>query len=214
MRAGRLPCLEWAVASATCPGESACGDLALVQGLPSGALVVVLDGVGHGAAAASAARRALEAITADAGRSVIALVRRCHADLAGTRGAVMGLARLDVADETMSWLAVGNVDGLLIRAPGPAPRQREGVVMRGGTVGHQLPPLRAAITSIARGDLLVFATDGIRPGFHRLLDHAVSPGELAQRVLADYGRETDDALVLVARYLGAESCEASESSMG
>jgi hypothetical protein len=72
--------------------------------------------------------------------------------------------------------------------------------------------LRAAITSVARGDLLVFATDGIRAGFHKLLENTKSPSDLAHLILTACGRETDDALVLVARYLGADSCEVSRSS--
>jgi len=53
------------------------------------------------------------------------------------------------------------------------------------------------------GDTLIFATDGIRSDFlNELLSPRDSPRTLADRVLAGWGRQTDDSLVLVARYLG------------
>ena len=37
--------------------------------------------------------------------------------------------------------------------------------MRGGVVGYELPIVQASVTAIAPGDVLIFATDGIRPSF-------------------------------------------------
>ena len=71
-----------------------------------------------------------------------------------------------------------------------------------GIVGHQLPTLRAAVTSVNPGDLLIFFTDGIR---QHLLSKPIpgqSPQHIADRICARFSKGTDDALVLVARYLG------------
>jgi hypothetical protein len=56
------------------------------------------------------------------------------------------------------------------------------------------------VTSIARGDLVLLATDGIEVGFLGNLRSAGSPQELADRILAKHTTGTDDALVLVGRY--------------
>src|SRR5437667_461770 len=80
------------------------------------------------------------------------------------------------------------------------------LVTRGGIVGGTtLPPLRPDVVSIARGDLLIFATDGIRGGFTEGLPTDATPQQLADEILARYGKGTDDALVLVARYAGGGS---------
>jgi hypothetical protein len=50
------------------------------------------------------------------------------------------------------------------------------------------------------GDTLIFVTDGIRSGFARGLSTGDPPQLMANRILAEYGKGSDDALVLVARY--------------
>jgi len=55
---------------------------------------------------------------------------------------------------------------------------------------------------VAPGDTLVLATDGIQSGFADELAVDASPQQLADQILARSGKSTDDALVLVARYVG------------
>jgi hypothetical protein len=123
----------------------------------------------------------------------------------GTRGVAMSLAQFSVTDDTMTWLAIGNVEGVLVRSePGSSPA-REAVIMRGGVIGSRLPPLQATVVAVAPGDLLVFATDGVRPGFSALANPIHAPKKIADAILATHGKDTDDALVLAARYLGARA---------
>jgi hypothetical protein len=96
---------------------------------------------------------------------------------------------------------VGNVEGVIVRADAS---HAESVVMRGGTVGFKLPPLRAGAVPISPGDTLAMATDGIRPGFRGEVVPTRSPREIADAVLAAWSTSTDDACVLVARYTGTE----------
>lgn len=163
-------------------------------------LIAVLDGLGHGDEAADAAERAAHVLGEHAEESVIALMRRCHRELQGTRGVVMTLAQISPHDETLTWLGVGNVEGVLVRKRGETPR--ESVLMRGGVVGYQLPPLSASVHALSRGDCVILATDGIRPEFSNQLSPDEAPQHLADRVLTEFRREADDALVLVARYRG------------
>ena len=55
---------------------------------------------------------------------------------------------------------------------------------------------------MAPGDTLILSTDGIRSGFAASVTSAEAPQVIADRVLAGYAKGTDDALVLVVRYLG------------
>ena len=195
--------IGWAVAELTQPGQSESGDRHLVLSTPDGGLVAVVDGLGHGAEAASAAKVAVRALERGGDRPLVQLFRDCHQSLIGTRGAVISAAAFSFLDETMTWLGVGNVDGRLLRAPvagGPPP---EALLVRGGVVGAHLPPLVSKIVPIRRGDTLIVATDGIRSDFLDALLPYQEPQPLADHVLARWGTQSDDALVLVVRYLGA-----------
>jgi len=198
----RAALIEWGVATLTLPGERESGDLHLVKPVRAGVLVSVVDGLGHGAAAAAAARAAVAALNRHAQESVLPLLQRCHQALAGTRGAVVSVALFDRADGSMTWLGVGNVEGVLLYADAGGRRGRERLVTRGGIVGSELPPLRAEVLAVAPGDTLVLATDGIQSGFADELTVDAPPQQLADQILARSGKSTDDALVLVARYVG------------
>ena len=194
--------IDWGVATLTLPGERESGDLHLVKPVRAGVLVSVVDGLGHGVDAAAAARAAVAALNRHAQESVLLLLQRCHQALAGTRGVVVSIALFDRTDGSMTWLGVGNVEGVLLYADGGGRRGRERLVTRGGIVGSELPPLRAEVLAVAPGDTLVLATDGIQSGFADELTVDAPPQQLADQILARSGKSTDDALVLVARYVG------------
>jgi hypothetical protein len=194
--------VDWAVATLALAGEEESGDLHVVAPFEEGALVAAIDGLGHGPEAAAAARNAAQTIHAHAGDPVMDLLERCHQSLRGTRGAVITLASFNTGRGTMSWTGVGNIEGTLLRADPQEQRRRESVMLVGGVPGHQLPSLRANELKVFAGDTLVLATDGVRGGYLDLVDPGDPPQRLADQLLADYGRDTDDALVLVARYLG------------
>ena len=194
--------IEWGVASRPLPGEGSSGDRHVVETYPGGALVAAVDGLGHGEEAAEAAATAAAILSRYRDEPVASLVDRCHEGLKSTRGVAMSIASLGGTGHTMSWLGVGNVEASLLRgAAGPRP-VRESLVLRGGVVGYRLPRLVPSVVSVAPGDVLVFATDGIeRPSFEglRMSD---PPGRIAGDILARFARDTDDALALVVRYRG------------
>lgn len=194
--------IEWGVAVQAFSKQPESGDGYLVESYPRGVLVAVVDGLGHGPRAAVVAKTAVAALEGHAHETVDLLIKRCHQELLGTRGAVMSLAAFSARDEAMTWVGVGNVAGLLLRADQKAARPREALLSRGGVVGYHLPSLYPAVLSIYPGDTLVFATDGLRSGFTGGVVLGDSPQEIADHLLETYGRSTDDALVLVARYVG------------
>jgi negative regulator of sigma-B (phosphoserine phosphatase) len=102
----------------------------------------------------------------------------------------------------MTWVGVGNVEAVLVRAP-EAPGCDEALATRGGIIGYRLPRLVSHTLVVARGDTLALASDGIRHGFRIALTATAEPQELADRILSGWSTGHDDACVLVARYLGA-----------
>jgi phosphoserine phosphatase RsbX len=182
--------------------EPASGDVHVVARFPGGVLVGVIDGLGHGPEAAAAANGAARVLEAFAGEPIPALFERCHEALRGTRGAVVSVASFDAPSSSMTWSGVGNVEGFLFRAARGAEPAREAIMLRGGIVGYQLPSIRVSALQVSCGDVLVFATDGLRSGFADRLPATGTPQEIADALLARHARGSDDALVVVARYLG------------
>ncbi len=194
--------IEWGAATFTLRGQVESGDRHVVAPFGPGVLVAAIDGLGHGDGAAEAASRAANVLEDVSAESVIALVRRCHESLRRTRGVVMSLASFHAPDDTMTWLGVGNVEGRLLRAARDSNPPLETLLLRGGVVGNQLPPLQAALLSVAPGDVLVLATDGVAlPPVPEVGLHD-RPQSIAERILGRQKKETDDALVLVVRWVG------------
>src|SRR5258707_13527457 len=81
--------IEWGVASRALPGEAQSGDLHFVKQVGAGALVAVVDGLGHGAEAATAARAAVAALEGHATESPVPAIQAGHRALHGPPGTVL-----------------------------------------------------------------------------------------------------------------------------
>lgn len=194
---------DWAYAARTAPGQVESGDRHLVQAVDDGVLIAAIDGLGHGPEAARAsaeAATALSASTADA--PLPRMMGECHAALEKTRGATVSLARFDATKPRLNWLAVGNIHGQIVRRTPAHSRRDESLLLLPGMVGEQLPRLRESELPMARGDMLVLMTDGVDPQAAERLDTRRPPCETAQAVLEQGVNSRDDALVVVARYMG------------
>ena len=192
--------IEWGWAGRGLELES--GDAHVVTPFPGGALVALVDGLGHGPEAAAAANAAVSVLSANAGDLLVPLVLRCHDALRKTRGAVMSVAAFRTVDSSMTWIGVGNVDGVLLRVRPDAQQANEAINVRGGVVGYQLPTLREETLAVSPGDTLVMTTDGIRGGFSGDISIEHHPQEIAESIMVRLAKGTDDAHVVVARYLG------------
>ena len=192
--------LEWAVCATALPGQMRSGDAFLVQQTGAGVLVAVVDGLGHGDEAADVAEQALASLRRTAELSLVRSLTACHDALRGSRGVVATLAVLDPDRSQLAWLAVGNVDAVVLRRRNWGVRQSScAVALRAGVVGDRLPPLREGTVTMTAGDTLIAVTDGIFPSFVENVDLSLDTPTLARRLHQCYSRMTDDALVLVAR---------------
>jgi len=194
--------IDWAVAMRPMTGQAVSGDLHVVKPFGHCVLLAVIDGIGHGTEADRAAHVAADVLEKHANESTISLMRLCHAALAETRGAVVTLACLNFAENTMNWLGVGNVEGRLFRADPNVLPSHENILLRGGLIGYQLPSLHASVLPVMRGDLLLFATDGLHVGFDQRINLIESPRQIADGIMSRHFKGTDDGLVLAVRYLG------------
>lgn len=198
--------IDVGVANRTLKGERESGDSWVLAPFDGGVLLAVIDGLGHGPEAAHPAQLARRALQAEPRTDLVSLIERCHIALRHTRGAVMTLVQIRLAGPSMTWVAVGNVEGRLVRGQRSQERashSSEAVLLMGGVVGYQLPALKPATLALHPGDTVMLATDGLRAvALEALSQRSASAQEQADSLLATHGRDTDDALVLIARYQG------------
>lgn len=185
----------------TVPGETVTGDRHVVREDEHGIVLAVIDGLGHGKGAAHAAALAASVVETVKSEDPVEIVSECHRALIASRGVVMTVLSLNPANNVLSCLAVGNVLAMIVRkGPNPYMPLRDFVVLRGGVVGHMLPPLHSSYLKLEVGDTLILATDGVRIDFTTDRGLRQPPQLLADRILANYAGGSDDALVLAARY--------------
>ena len=193
--------LERGEAGAPLAGETRTGDLAVFAPYEGGALVAVIDGLGHGGAAADASEAAAAILSERPDDPPDVLLKRCHDALRSTRGVVATLAWFDLGSACLRWTGIGNVEGRLVRANRQRGDSDDSPTLFGGVLGWSLPAVRVVTTELAPGDCLVMATDGVAADFGSSLVPGVPAPEQAKRILASHARGSDDALVVAVRYL-------------
>ena len=125
--------LHWAERSRPIPGEVESGDLPVVLPFPGGALLAVMDGLGHGPEAAAAARLAADVLRSNPARRPAEQISSCHAALKGSRGVAMLVVSVSFTPPTIAWAGVGNIEGWQVSGG-----RREAMISRAGVVGYQI----------------------------------------------------------------------------
>jgi serine phosphatase RsbU (regulator of sigma subunit) len=189
------PPLVVAAATRPYPGETANGDAWSVQWTENACRIAVIDGLGHGPAAAAAARAATDTLAAHPDLAPDEALRLCHQALAGTRGAAISIARIEPAGARLIYAGVGNIEARLWQAAG---LQRP--IAYRGIVGATLRTIRPFELRLEPQWLLFVHTDGVSARFEPEGLSAFTwrdPQRLADEVLRGWGRPTDDATVVV-----------------
>ncbi len=203
MPVGATGIIDYGMARSTRDGETVIGDRHVIRAHSGGVIMAVIDGLGHGGEAAAASDIAAQVVETHRSTDIVEIVTACHERLRASRGVVMTVVSITPAAHIFTALGVGNVTGMIVR-PGDSVDEpaRDFVLLRGGVVGHLLPGLRPSVMQVAPGDLFILATDGISIEFMTEERLTQPPQGIAERILARHAVRTDDALVLVARYIG------------
>lgn len=195
------PHLAVAGAGRPYPGETVSGDAWIAHGAGGAWRLAVVDGLGHGDGAAAAAAAAIAALTAAPSARPVEAIERCHAALRGTRGAVMGVAWLDLDTDHLTWAGIGNVEARLWT---PGGRTERPISFR-GIVGSTLSRVRAFDLALPAGSYLAVYTDGISQRWEAADLPELAPNRLgtaAEAIVQRWGRDTDDATIVLAAYHG------------
>ena len=192
--------VEWGIYCRAMLGESVCGDGWRAAVERTRASFMVVDGLGHGALAAEAAHRAVDAFSASPHSAPVAILEQIHKRMAGSRGGVVAAASLDINAGRLAYAGVGNISGSLHHNG-----SSKGLVSHNGTIGVQVRKFQAFDFDWQANGILVMHSDGLKsrwslaeyPG----IGHS-HPAIIAATLARDFDRGRDDVTVLVAR-LGA-----------
>ncbi len=182
------------------PGETVVGDAWYADWRGPVCRLSVIDGLGHGPLAATAAHAAVGAIERLDTVNPLELLTACHRALVSTRGAAIWVGCLDAHTGRLQYAGAGNVEGRLWQLG-----REQRLIGQRGIVGGILPRLRAYEVLLLGGCVLVVYSDGVQQRFQLddlIVDRAAEPGHIAQDILAGWARSTDDATVLAAVWDG------------
>jgi len=179
------------------PGEDVAGDAWTMQAADGQWRMLVVDGLGHGTGAATAAQAALRVAEQAAALDPVALLESLHGALRTTRGAAAAAATVAPHAAKGVFAGIGNIRGLVHTHDG-----ERNLVSHNGTLGHQVRKFQAFEFTFAKRALLVMHSDGIAthwnfsayPGLTR--HH---PAVIAATIYRDHARIRDDATVAVLR---------------
>lgn len=179
------------------PSQDQSGDGWGLKITPEGFDLWVVDGLGHGPAAAASADQAIAAADDAAPGDLRGLLLGMNESLRGLRGAVASAASFQRASRTLSVCGVGNIQVATVNPTGECRRYAP----QNGILGGRAPRLRIDRGSLTEGACVVMHSDGlssIDPS--RLTGLWMRPvGLISGVLLRDFGRAADDACVVVAR---------------
>ena len=183
-------------------GETHCGDECAYWQEGGKATLCIVDGLGHGDHAERAAQAAVEYVAGHLGEPLADIFAGCNRALRRTRGVAMGIAVVDEDAGTLIYAGIGNTRIMIVRGTRPVIHLSSNY----GIVGGGYRKLTPETVELHPGDLVILSSDGIKERCDLSAYGDALRGDvqqLAERILHDWARETDDAAVLVFRSEGA-----------
>jgi negative regulator of sigma-B (phosphoserine phosphatase) len=174
-------------------GLSICGDSFLVEQHNGTVLAAVIDGLGHGYESSVAAERATEVIRESADLSVGAILRRCHEALRVTRGAAVGILKIEEGGAG-EFCGIGNIEVQALNGTPPS------VFCLAGIVGHNLRTSKVMPVAMKPGDIYCLMSDGISTRGNLKACLPGEPETVARRIVEHWGKDHDDATAVILAY--------------
>ncbi len=191
---------EVAILGRPCVGETDSGDDgAFVRG-DEHLTLGVIDGLGHGILAQDVATTASSCFRERAEEAPAAILDAVDEALRGTRGVVMAAARIDHQMRQLEQAALGDIRTHIYR-----PRECVCIASGAGVLGEKRARRggwKVEREELREHDVVVMFTDGLTTRVDISEERALlrrHPVAIAEHLLAHFGRDNDDVLILVAR---------------
>jgi len=178
-------------------GETMSGDGWSVRFEENAVLIMVADGLGHGALAADASSAAVDSFCRSNEHLPVELVQVMHAALRGTRGAAVAVSRVEFGHGRVRFAGLGNIAGAVVTSS-----KSQSMVSHNGTAGYEARHIREFIYPWTDQSFIVMHSDGLSanwnpaafPGLQR--HH---PSVISALLYREAARERDDACVIVGK---------------
>lgn len=179
------------------PREVECGDTWCYVERAGGALVMGVDGLGHGLGAAQAASMACEVFMTEKTRAPGLVLERIHTNLRTTRGAAAIVMEADWDAGQLLAAGIGNLVAAVVEN-GAAKR----IPSYNGIIGHASPRIRELSYPLGPTGILVFHSDGLSAAWQPerypgLMQHSCAA--IAGVLYRDCKRGRDDSMVVALR---------------
>ena len=179
------------------PQEVECGDTWCYVERPGGALVMGVDGLGHGLGASQAAAMACNVFMTEKTRAPAAVLERIHANLRTTRGAAAIVMEIDWDRRQLLAAGIGNLVAAIVEG-----NTAKRIPSYNGIVGHATPRIRELSYAITPTAAVVFHSDGLTAAWQPerypgLMQHACAT--IAGVLYRDCKRGRDDSMVVALR---------------
>ncbi len=186
--------LVFGVATVSASRNSVNGDAYFIKEWSDCVLLALIDGLGHGKDAAEASALAKKYVAERFSSDVAEIMMGLHGHLSRTRGAVVGLARIDKTKQSLSFCGVGNIEVKVLSDPPMHPTSLEGIV------GMNKIRLKKFEYRYIKLNALVLYSDGISSKFELPSNQASCrhPQEIAEEILSKWWNKWDDATVILA----------------
>lgn len=178
-------------------GETQCGDAWSVHFTPNRSIYIVADGLGHGPAAAEAAREAIRVFQEAPHLSPVRILSDAHLALAKTRGAAVAIAEILHDKAMVNYAGVGNISGSIYDG-----RKTRSMVSMNGTLGHSIGRIQDFSYSWEKSSSLIMHSDGLATRWN--IDQYPGlagrhPALQAGILYRDFCRKRDDVTILISR---------------
>lgn len=174
------------------PGERNSGDAFVIEPTPTGLLLALIDGLGHGPHAAAAASVAVRTIRSVAQRNPAAILEVCHRTLHGGRGAAISIIAIDHLGNG-SFAGVGNVRARVH----PESKATPVLLPVPGVVGQRMRPVKETTFRLPLDGVGILFSDGVTSRVDPIGHESKTQPETAAALLASCAHRTDDASLLL-----------------
>lgn len=189
--------IKFSILSRPYPGMRANGDHYYVKKFKDRCIFAIIDGLGHGIEANSVSRLVSEIINNNTHKSIEDILITINKGLLHTRGAVAGILLIDTIKKEFQYSAVGNIEFRYILNG-----NTERLIPSNGILGaYSRNKIKVHRKIYEKDAIITMCTDGIINKWDYtsyLYMDLVNPAILANSILKDFGKNTDDATILVA----------------